>query len=75
MPTDYNTLETNRVEHNKGMEKIVFWSIVTITSGIGCWIPTLWHAGIFSISGIMGSVIGFVVGVWLARLLSSYIAG
>lgn len=57
------------------MQKIVFWSIVSIASGIGSWIPSLWHAGVFSIAGIIGGVLGFVAGIWLAKLLDGYIAG
>jgi hypothetical protein len=57
------------------MQKLVFWSIVTIASGIGSWIPSWWHAGVLSISGLVGGAVGFIAGLWLAKLLDGYIAG
>ena len=55
------------------MGKVVFWSLVTIFSALGSWIPSLWHAGFFSIAGIIGGVVGLGVGIWLAYLIDNYI--
>jgi hypothetical protein len=55
------------------MEKIVMWGLVTICSGLGSWIPSLWHAGMLSVAGIVGGLIGAVLGFWLNAKLSDYV--
>jgi hypothetical protein len=46
--------------------KALLYASVFIFSTIGGYIPSLWHAGIFSISGILGGIIGTAVGIWVA---------
>jgi hypothetical protein len=55
------------------MQKLVFWSIITLTSAVGSYIPSLWHAGPFSVAGIIGGLAGFAAGFWVNNLLDSYI--
>lgn len=40
---------------------------------LGSFIPALWNAGIFSLWGILFSIIGGAVGVWLGYLLGQYV--
>ncbi|MDQ2932918.1 MAG: hypothetical protein M3Q80_00865 [bacterium] len=50
--------------------KTLIWIGVFIGSTLGGWIPTLWGAGIFSFSGIIGSMLGGVAGIWAGYTLS-----
>jgi hypothetical protein len=42
---------------------------MTIGSIIGGYIPELWDAGIFSMSGVVFSAIGGFVGIWIGYKL------
>jgi hypothetical protein len=53
-------------------KKLVYGSVI-LFSTIGSYIPALWHAGIFSISGILGGLIGALVGVWVAIKINNYV--
>lgn len=45
-------------------KSLIFWGM-TIGSLVGGYIPTLWGAGILSMSGILLSGIGGFVGIWV----------
>lgn len=55
------------------MQKFIFWSLISIGSGVGGWIPTLWHASMFSIWGVIGGLAGTFGGWWVARSIDAYI--
>jgi hypothetical protein len=45
------------------MSKAVMYIIITITTVIGGWLPTLWGASMLDISSIFGSVVGGFAGI------------
>lgn len=47
------------------MKGLVYGSVF-LFSTIGAYVPALWHAGIFSIWGIIGGIVGTAVGIWVA---------
>jgi hypothetical protein len=55
------------------MSKGLIYGSVLIFSTIGGYIPSLWHAGIFSISGLTGGIVGTVAGIWIAIKINSYV--
>jgi hypothetical protein len=55
------------------MSKGLIYGSVLIFSTIGGYIPSLWHAGIFSISGLIGGIVGTVAGIWIAIKINSYV--
>ena len=52
--------------------KFLLYSSVLIFSTIGGYLPTLWHAGFFSLWGIVGGIVGTIVGIWVALKLNNY---
>jgi uncharacterized membrane protein YeaQ/YmgE (transglycosylase-associated protein family) len=50
----------------------LIWIGVLVGSFVGGWIPTLWGAPAFSMSGIVGSTIGGLVGIYLGYKISSW---
>ncbi|HET7529056.1 MAG TPA: hypothetical protein VFJ84_02405 [Candidatus Saccharimonadales bacterium] len=46
--------------------KTLVYASVFIFSTIGGYIPSLWHAGLFSFWGILGGILGTAVGIWVA---------
>ena len=48
------------------MSKKAVWLGMTVGSTIGGFVPMLWHAGIFSFSAILLSMIGGLAGIWAA---------
>ncbi len=48
------------------MSKGLIYGSVLIFSTVGAYVPALWHAGLFSFSGIIGGIIGTIVGIWVA---------
>jgi hypothetical protein len=56
------------------MSKGLIYGSVLVFSTIGGLIPSLWHAGLFSLSGILGGIIGTVVGIWVAIRLNDYVS-
>jgi len=48
------------------MSKKAIWIGVFVGSTIGGFIPSLWHAGMFSFWGILFSTIGGLAGIWAA---------
>jgi hypothetical protein len=53
--------------------KTLIYGSVLIFSTIGGYIPSLWHAGFFSISGIAGGIIGTAMGIWVAIKANNYL--
>lgn len=53
--------------------KMLIYGSVLVFSTIGGYIPSLWHAGFFSISGILGGIIGTIFGIWAAVKFNNYI--
>jgi len=41
------------------------WLFLFIGSSIGGFIPTLWDSSFISMSGIFGSAIGGLIGIWI----------
>ena len=50
----------------------LIWIGVLVGSVIGGWIPTLWGAGALSFTGIIGSTIGGLLGIYLDAKLASW---
>ncbi|MEK7641765.1 MAG: hypothetical protein AAB365_02105 [Patescibacteria group bacterium] len=50
----------------------LIWIGVVVGSAIGGWVPALWGAGAFSLSGIVGSMIGGVLGIYIGFKLASW---
>ena len=46
--------------------KRMIWIGATIGSTLGGLLPSLWHAGMFSVWGIVLSTVGGVIGIWAA---------
>lgn len=55
------------------MKGLIYGSVL-VFSTIGGYIPTLWHASFFSISSIIGGIIGTAVGIWVAVKASNYMS-
>ena len=47
------------------MSKKAIWIGATIGSTVGGCVPSLWHAGMFSFSGVILSTIGALLGIWI----------
>jgi uncharacterized membrane protein YeaQ/YmgE (transglycosylase-associated protein family) len=45
---------------------------MAVGSAIGGWIPALWDAGMLSMSGILGSMIGGFVGIFIGLKLANW---
>jgi hypothetical protein len=57
----------------RAMSKGLLYGSVLIFSTIGSYIPVLWHAGFFSLSSILGGIIGTIVGIWAAIKANNYV--
>jgi hypothetical protein len=55
------------------MSKGLIYGSVIFFSTIGGYIPSLWHAGFFSVSGIVGGIIGTAFGIWVAVKINNYV--
>ena len=53
--------------------KSLIWIGVFVGSVVGGWIPTLWDAGLISFSGIIGSTIGGLIGIYGGYKISQLI--
>lgn len=53
--------------------KFLIYTSVFIFSTIGAYIPALWHASLFSVSSIIGGILGTVVGIWAAIKVNNYV--
>jgi uncharacterized membrane protein YeaQ/YmgE (transglycosylase-associated protein family) len=49
------------------------WIGVLVGSAVGGWLPTLWGDGAFSMSGIIFSTIGGLVGIYTGYKISTWI--
>jgi len=54
------------------MNKLTMWISISVFSTVGAWIPTLWHAGLFSGWSILGTLFGGLFGIFAAVKLSQY---
>jgi uncharacterized membrane protein YeaQ/YmgE (transglycosylase-associated protein family) len=54
------------------MSHPLIWIGLTIGSAIGSYLPSLWGEGMFSISSIICSTIGGLIGIWLGFKFSQY---
>lgn len=43
---------------------------IFIGSTVGGYIPTLWGAGLLSFSSLFGSIVGGLIGIWIAYKIS-----
>ncbi|MEN9524085.1 MAG: hypothetical protein RL536_154 [Candidatus Parcubacteria bacterium] len=50
----------------------LIWIGVLVGGTIGGWIPTLWGAGAFSITGIVGSTIGGLLGIYVGMKIAEW---
>lgn len=48
----------------------MIWLGLFVGSGIGGLIPSLWGAGVFSMSSVILSAVGGVVGIWFGFKIS-----
>ena len=47
------------------MDRKLIWLGAVIGSTLGGCAPALWHASVFSISSMVLSIVGGIVGIWL----------
>ncbi len=47
------------------MSKKAIWFGCIVGSTLGGFVPTLWHAGMFSLWGVIFSTVGGIAGIWL----------
>ena len=55
--------------------KTVIYIFLTIGSIAGGWVPTLWGAGALSLQGLVGSIVGGALGIWIGFKLGQAIGG
>ncbi|MBP6858245.1 MAG: hypothetical protein KBC33_00220 [Candidatus Pacebacteria bacterium] len=48
------------------------WIGMLVGSAIGGWIPALWGAGMFSFSGIIGTMLGGFVGIFIGLKFANW---
>ena len=53
------------------MSKKVVWIGILVGSTLGGCVPSLWHASMFSFSGVIFSTLGALVGIWAVRRFMS----
>jgi uncharacterized membrane protein YeaQ/YmgE (transglycosylase-associated protein family) len=46
--------------------KMLIWMGAIAGSMVGGLLPSLWHASFFSLSGVIASTVGAVLGIWIA---------
>ena len=46
--------------------KKLIWFGAIVGSTLGGCVPNLWHASVFSLSGLLFSTLGGLAGIWLA---------
>jgi len=52
--------------------KKMIWIGMTVGSTVGGFIPSLWHAGIFSMWSIILSTVGGIAGIWAGYQIGRY---
>jgi len=55
------------------LSKTLIWIGVLVGSASGGWVPTLWGAGFVSLSSVVGSFVGALLGLWAAVQLSRWL--
>jgi len=55
------------------MNKWLLYGSVAVFGTIGGYVPSLWHAGPFSASGILGGIVGTIVGIWVAFQINNHV--
>lgn len=55
--------------------KTLVWLGLGVGSTVGGYVPTLWGGDLISFSGLFGSFIGGMVGIWAAYKLNQMIDG
>jgi len=55
--------------------KFVIYFCLFVGSGLGSYLPTLWHQDYFSLQSIIGSVIGGIIGIWVGYKINQRIGG
>lgn len=55
---------------NLAMSRKAIWFGMVVGSTLGGFVPRLWHAGMFSLSGILWSTVGGLAGIWAAYRLT-----
>jgi len=53
--------------------KWFIWFCLIIGSSVGAYIPMIWGGGIFSMSSIIFSTIGGILGIWIALKIGNSI--
>jgi uncharacterized membrane protein YeaQ/YmgE (transglycosylase-associated protein family) len=48
------------------MSKRATMTGMVVGSAVGSWLPSLWGAGFLSLSSIVGSIVGGLLGIWAA---------
>ncbi len=51
--------------------KSIVWIFMFVGSTIGSFLPTLWGAGLFSMSSVFLTGVGGITGIWLGFRLSN----
>lgn len=52
--------------------KSLIWIGVLVGTTVGGFVPSLWGAGMFSLSGVIFSAVGGFLGIWLGYKLSNF---
>jgi len=50
--------------------KLLVWLGILLGSAVGGYVPSLWGAEVLSFSSILGSLIGGLIGIWVAYKVS-----
>ena len=61
------------VADKQSMEKRIVWMCLAGGSTLGGFVPEAWGASSFGVLSIAGSVVGAIVGVWVAARISASI--
>lgn len=69
-PSSLLQLHTAIINH---VNKTLLYGSVAVFGTIGGYVPSLWHAGPFSASGILGGIVGTIFGIWAAFKINDYI--
>jgi len=51
--------------YHESMDKKLIWLGMFVGSTVGGYVPTLWGASVFSLSSILLSAVGGLLGIWL----------
>jgi len=48
------------------MSKKAVYAGMIVGSSVGTFVPSMWHAGMFSMSAVLFSTLGGIAGIWVA---------